>query len=298
MGEGAGRACPADLVRRAEPCRAVRIARHAGMRHAMCPDEAFGLIFSWDNVVADTRALQLAAWRRVAADEGLPFPELARPAMFGMRPERVVTEARGPVAWPPWWWIHLGVVGTLDCFGRLWRAGGGRRPVPARGDGAKLEGAPGPLPALGMLRRGQAGEQRESRPMSPIPRCHSAGLTLGGGLPLRRPRPAGAAVDAGLEAGAGAGVARRERVRTAAAGGGAGAREHRGRNGVLESWSPAVWIYLWNLSVWIYACGVQRASTPPSPPAPPPAQAAQQLGWRPAESYKHSRWRGGARLTG
>ncbi|GAB4824176.1 hypothetical protein N2152v2_011222 [Parachlorella kessleri] len=64
------------------------------MRHAMRPDEAFGLIFNLDNVLADTRAMQLAAWRRVAADEGLHFPPAAqaRRAMFDVRPERAVTE--------------------------------------------------------------------------------------------------------------------------------------------------------------------------------------------------------------
>ncbi|KAJ8477793.1 hypothetical protein OPV22_021520 [Ensete ventricosum] len=40
------------------------------VRHAMKPDEAFGLIFSWDNVVADTRSLKLDAWRQLASEEG------------------------------------------------------------------------------------------------------------------------------------------------------------------------------------------------------------------------------------
>nr|CAD1839918.1 unnamed protein product [Ananas comosus var. bracteatus] len=40
------------------------------IRHAMKPDEAFGLIFSWDNVVADTRSLKLDAWRQLALEEG------------------------------------------------------------------------------------------------------------------------------------------------------------------------------------------------------------------------------------
>nr|CAD1839883.1 unnamed protein product [Ananas comosus var. bracteatus] len=39
------------------------------IRHAMKPDEAFGLIFSWDNVVADTRSLKLDAWRQLALEE-------------------------------------------------------------------------------------------------------------------------------------------------------------------------------------------------------------------------------------
>ncbi|XP_010558056.1 PREDICTED: uncharacterized protein LOC104826835 [Tarenaya hassleriana] len=40
------------------------------IRYAMKPDEAYGLIFSWDNVVADTRNLKLDAWKQLAAEEG------------------------------------------------------------------------------------------------------------------------------------------------------------------------------------------------------------------------------------
>ncbi|KAK3015202.1 hypothetical protein RJ639_005411 [Escallonia herrerae] len=40
------------------------------IRYAMKPDEAYGLIFSWDNVVADTRAMKLNAWKQLAAEEG------------------------------------------------------------------------------------------------------------------------------------------------------------------------------------------------------------------------------------
>ncbi|PKA67136.1 hypothetical protein AXF42_Ash004628 [Apostasia shenzhenica] len=47
------------------------------IRHAMKPDEAFGLVFSWDNVVADTRSLKLDAWRRLAYEEGRNFPSAA-----------------------------------------------------------------------------------------------------------------------------------------------------------------------------------------------------------------------------
>ncbi|KAL2897117.1 5-amino-6-(5-phospho-D-ribitylamino)uracil phosphatase chloroplastic [Bienertia sinuspersici] len=45
------------------------------IRYAMKPDEAFGLVFSWDNVVADTRALKLNAWRQLASEEGKEIPE-------------------------------------------------------------------------------------------------------------------------------------------------------------------------------------------------------------------------------
>ncbi|CAK9160596.1 unnamed protein product [Ilex paraguariensis] len=45
------------------------------IRYAMKPDEAYGLIFSWDNVVADTRTLKLNAWKQLASEEGKEIPE-------------------------------------------------------------------------------------------------------------------------------------------------------------------------------------------------------------------------------
>ncbi|XP_043724130.1 5-amino-6-(5-phospho-D-ribitylamino)uracil phosphatase, chloroplastic isoform X2 [Telopea speciosissima] len=45
------------------------------IRYTMKPDEAFGLIFSWDNVVADTRALKLNTWKQLAFEEGQEIPE-------------------------------------------------------------------------------------------------------------------------------------------------------------------------------------------------------------------------------
>ncbi|KAG9158583.1 hypothetical protein Leryth_025901 [Lithospermum erythrorhizon] len=44
------------------------------IRYAMKPDEAYGLIFSWDNVVADSRALKLDAWEQLAKEEGKEIP--------------------------------------------------------------------------------------------------------------------------------------------------------------------------------------------------------------------------------
>lgn len=66
----------------------LRVRGAARIRHSMCPDEAFGLIFDWDDVVVDTRALQRAAWKSVAAAEGLKYPSIERSHMFEMRPER------------------------------------------------------------------------------------------------------------------------------------------------------------------------------------------------------------------
>ncbi|XP_050211195.1 5-amino-6-(5-phospho-D-ribitylamino)uracil phosphatase, chloroplastic [Mercurialis annua] len=45
------------------------------IRYAMKPDEAYGLIFSWDNVVADTRSMKLNAWKQLASEEGKEIPE-------------------------------------------------------------------------------------------------------------------------------------------------------------------------------------------------------------------------------
>ncbi len=44
------------------------------IRYAMKPDEAFGLIFSWDNVLLNTHALRMVAWHRLAAEEGQTLP--------------------------------------------------------------------------------------------------------------------------------------------------------------------------------------------------------------------------------
>ncbi|KAH7387194.1 hypothetical protein KP509_16G010200 [Ceratopteris richardii] len=45
------------------------------IRYAMRPDEAFGLIYSWDNVLADTRTLKLDAWKQLAVEEGKPLKD-------------------------------------------------------------------------------------------------------------------------------------------------------------------------------------------------------------------------------
>ena len=70
----------------------MQITGRQRFRHSMRPDEAFGLIFNWDNVVAETRALQRQAWQRVAEAEGLPFPSLERPQLYDVRPERAATD--------------------------------------------------------------------------------------------------------------------------------------------------------------------------------------------------------------
>ncbi len=42
-------------------------------------------------MIADTRELQREAWRRVAEEEGLPFPQTER-QLYDLRPERAITE--------------------------------------------------------------------------------------------------------------------------------------------------------------------------------------------------------------
>ncbi|KAJ7532976.1 hypothetical protein O6H91_13G027700 [Diphasiastrum complanatum] len=45
------------------------------IRYAMKPDEAFGLIFSWDNVLANTRGVKMKSWARLAKEEGKVLTE-------------------------------------------------------------------------------------------------------------------------------------------------------------------------------------------------------------------------------
>ncbi len=75
------------------------------MRHHMCPDEAFGMVFNLDNVIANTKTRQQAAWHRLAQLEGLPPPRPDRP-LFDLRPERVITEVGSVIAFQT----------LLDCY--------------------------------------------------------------------------------------------------------------------------------------------------------------------------------------
>lgn len=139
----------------------------------MRPDEAFGLIFMWDNVVANTRELQRAAWQAVAQAEGLPFPEMERPQLYELRPERAATDV-SPAA-------------------RSW-AGLGWCDAACRGGG----------PAAGRQKTLLAGRQAGLRGV----RCATPPtqtLLIVVCAPLFE--SAGADVDKGLEAGPGAGVA-------------------------------------------------------------------------------------------
>lgn len=63
------------------------------MRFQVRPDEAFGLVYSWDGVLADTRPSHTETWRRLAQEEGRPVPEYSRP-VHSIPPERVITQVR------------------------------------------------------------------------------------------------------------------------------------------------------------------------------------------------------------
>lgn len=65
----------------------------ARIRHShLAPDEAHGLIFTWDGVVTDTKDLQRRAWLQLAEEEGFKWPEIERPFIFESSPERIITE--------------------------------------------------------------------------------------------------------------------------------------------------------------------------------------------------------------
>ncbi|KAL8096777.1 5-amino-6-(5-phospho-D-ribitylamino)uracil phosphatase, chloroplastic isoform X2 [Apium graveolens] len=56
------------------------------IRYAMKPDEAYGLIFSWENVLADTSSMKLKAWKQLASEEGRDIPKdrtLQRNLLYG-----------------------------------------------------------------------------------------------------------------------------------------------------------------------------------------------------------------------
>ncbi|CAI9295854.1 unnamed protein product [Lactuca saligna] len=60
------------------------------IRYAMKPDEAYGLIFSWDNVVAGTQALKLSAWKQLAHEEGKEIPDDVHRLLLHGAPDHVL----------------------------------------------------------------------------------------------------------------------------------------------------------------------------------------------------------------
>lgn len=72
--------------------------KHKGamrLRHALKPDEAFGMIFNFEGVVADTRSLFNHSWALLADSKGLPFPNLVRLPTYNTCPERIIMDVLG-----------------------------------------------------------------------------------------------------------------------------------------------------------------------------------------------------------
>ena len=76
-----------DLNERLE-VKGARRLRH----YQLAPDEGLGLVFDWDGCLGSTRAIQRAAWARLAAERELPWPEVERPALYDVRPERAIID--------------------------------------------------------------------------------------------------------------------------------------------------------------------------------------------------------------
>ncbi|GLC42989.1 hypothetical protein PLESTB_000279100 [Pleodorina starrii] len=65
------------------------------MRFQLRPDEAYGTVFDFDAVVADTAGAYRRAWATVAAARGLPLHPLARLSMHNTAPERIIMDVLG-----------------------------------------------------------------------------------------------------------------------------------------------------------------------------------------------------------
>ncbi|KXZ47777.1 hypothetical protein GPECTOR_33g659 [Gonium pectorale] len=65
------------------------------MRFQLRPDEAYGTIFDFDGVIADTEGAYRRAWGRVAHARSLPLPRYARLRMHNTAPERIIMDVLG-----------------------------------------------------------------------------------------------------------------------------------------------------------------------------------------------------------
>jgi len=70
----------------------LRVLGAERMRHAMHPDEAYGMVFSWEGVMLDTHAMQREAWQELAKRHDLWFPSIERRALYDVTPERAITK--------------------------------------------------------------------------------------------------------------------------------------------------------------------------------------------------------------
>ncbi|GFR49687.1 hypothetical protein Agub_g11836, partial [Astrephomene gubernaculifera] len=64
-------------------------------RFQLHPDEAYGTVFDFDTVIADTAGAYRRAWGRVAASRGLRLHPHARLAMHNTAPERIIMDVLG-----------------------------------------------------------------------------------------------------------------------------------------------------------------------------------------------------------
>jgi len=70
----------------------LRVLGAERMRHAMRPDEAYGMVFSWEGVLLNMHALQREAWQALARRHDLWFPPIERRALYDVTPERAITK--------------------------------------------------------------------------------------------------------------------------------------------------------------------------------------------------------------
>lgn len=73
--------------------------RHTGaarLRNVVNPDAAFGLIFNFDTVIADTKYALALAWQELARAKGLPVPEASRVMVHNACPERIMMDVSAP----------------------------------------------------------------------------------------------------------------------------------------------------------------------------------------------------------
>eukprot|EP00198_Chlamydomonas_reinhardtii_P006747 XP_001696083.1 haloacid dehalogenase-like hydrolase [Chlamydomonas reinhardtii] len=59
------------------------------------PDEAYGCVFDFDSIIANTHGAYVSAWRKLAEARGLPLPRHARLSMHATAPERIIMDVLG-----------------------------------------------------------------------------------------------------------------------------------------------------------------------------------------------------------
>eukprot|EP01024_Parvocaulis_polyphysoides_P022682 TRINITY_DN21032_c0_g2_i2.p1 TRINITY_DN21032_c0_g2~~TRINITY_DN21032_c0_g2_i2.p1 ORF type:complete len:322 (-),score=14.21 TRINITY_DN21032_c0_g2_i2:288-1196(-) len=62
------------------------------LRFAQYPDEAYGMIFSFEGVIGNTQQVMQVSWKELARENQLEFPSVERPQIYTLPPQRVVTD--------------------------------------------------------------------------------------------------------------------------------------------------------------------------------------------------------------